>query len=90
MPRVYRKSFSESFKIAYAMSLVSQLGFYIAIPFVAAIAGHNYLDKYILDRYFIPSRHNIHLIIDFVLAFAVGVYSIWHIRRLMLPFMDND
>ncbi|MDP3057596.1 MAG: hypothetical protein Q8N37_03710 [bacterium] len=84
-----KKSFSEGFKTTYAMSLVGQLGFYIAIPFIIVIAGHNYLDKLFLDEYLIPNYRTIHLILDFMLAFAVGAFSFWQIYKIILPFMDK-
>lgn len=86
-----KKSFKlkESFKLAYATSLVGRLGFYIAIPFIVAILVHNYLDKYFLDQYLIPDHPVPHFIIDFGLAIAVGVFSIWQIYKIILPFLDN-
>lgn len=83
------ESYRDNFKLAYAMSFAGQLGFYIAILFVVAIAGHNYLDKYILDQYFIPTHHVIHLVIGFVFAFSVGTYSVWQIYKMMKPFLDD-
>lgn len=83
------KSHKESFKLAYAMSLAGQLGFYIAIPFIIAIIGHNYMDKYVLDKYLTPGHHAIHLVIDCTLAVLVGIYSIWQIRKLIMPFIND-
>lgn len=85
-----KKSFSDSFKAAYSLSLVGYLGFYIAIPFLAAILGHNYLDKYFLDKYLVPDHQTTHFIIDFGFAFAVGAFSVWQIYKLILPFMDDS
>jgi len=84
-----KKSFSDGFKAAYALSLVGQLGFYITIPFLVAILIHNYADKFFLDQYLIPDHQTIHFFIDFGFAFLTGVYSIWQIYRLLLPFMDH-
>lgn len=83
------KSFKDGFKLAYAISLVGQLGFYISIPFIVAILGHNYLDKYFLDQYLVPGHPTIHSAIDFGLAFLVGIYSIWQIYKIILPFVDD-
>jgi len=86
-----KQGLKESFKLAYAMSLVGQLGFYIAAPFIVAILAHNYFDRYFLDKYLnlIPYHQSVHLALDCILALAVGVYSIWQIYKLMQPFMDN-
>lgn len=86
-----KKSLKEDFKLTYAMSLAGQLGFYIAIPFIVAILAHNYFDKYFLDKYLntIPYHQTVHLALDCTLAIAVGIFSIWQIYKLMLPFMDK-
>lgn len=86
---IVSKIFNESFKLAYAMSLAGQLGFYISAAFIIAIIGHDYMDKYFFDKYLIPDHQTVYLALDFTLAFAVGVYSIWQIYKIILPFMDD-
>ncbi len=81
----------ENFKLAYAVALAGQLGFYIAVPILIAILGGKYLDKVILDKYLLPGRHTVHYIIIFVVVFFAGIFSIWQIYKLILPLMeDND
>lgn len=75
--------------MAYSLSLVGKLGFYIVTPFIVAIIVHNYLDKIVLDKYLVPDHQNIHLFIDCTLAVIVGLYSIWQIRKLIIPFING-
>ncbi len=83
------KGFSDSFKLTYAISLVGFLGFYIALPFIIVIAGHNYLDKIFLDEYLASNYQYIHSIIDILLGFLAGCFSFWQIYKIILPFIDK-
>lgn len=80
----------EKDKIIYAVSLVSQLGFYIAVPFLIAILGGSYLDKILLDKYLLPGQHVIHHGLVLLLTFLTGIYSVWQIRILILPLLEED
>lgn len=81
---------NEKFKIAYAVSLVGQLGFYIAIPLLVAILGGNYLDKVIFGKYLLQEHHTAHYIFLIIFPLLAGIFSIWQIYKLILPLMDDN
>lgn len=80
---------SDNFRVAYAVSLVGQLGFYIAIPFLIAILSGDRLDQIILPVY---GEHNedLHNIFTFGLTIAAGIFCVWQIRKLILPLIYDD
>lgn len=84
------KKFTEEFKVFYAISLVGQLGFYIATPILIAILGGKYLDQILLDKYLLPGQHEIHYIFVLVFVLLAGIFSIWQIYRLILPMLEKD
>lgn len=83
---MYQKSFDESFKVAYAISLVGRLGFYIVLPFLLIILGGRYLDEGLIDKYLFPG-HSLEPILHYVFVIILTplmiIYYIWQIRNLI-------
>ncbi|MBU3964888.1 AtpZ/AtpI family protein [Patescibacteria group bacterium] len=71
----------DDFKLAYAISLVGQLGFYIVVPLIISILAGRYFDKKIFSGEYI---------LTLIFPLLAGIFSIWQIYKLILPLMEDN
>lgn len=79
MPK-FKKS-QENPKLAYAISLVGQLGFYIAVPLIVSILAGRYFDKKIFSGEYV---------LTLIFPLLGGIFSIWQIYKLILSLMEDN
>lgn len=71
----------DDFKLAYAISLVGQLGFYIVVPLIISILAGRYFDKKIFSGEYV---------LTLIFPLLAGIFSIWQIYKLILPLMEDN
>lgn len=72
---------NEKSKLAYAISLVGQLGFNIVLPII--IAG--WIGRYLDQRIFAGKY-----ILTLIFPLFGGIFAIWYVYRLIMPLIDKE